>query len=97
MKDLVIVEWFDSSYTAGWTRDEVQTKCTSIRSVGWIASRNRNAVVLVSHQSMAEISPQRCNIMTIPACAIFSIRKAKAGKQMLPIKAKNKPFFKDMA
>lgn len=97
MKKLVMVEWLDSSYTAGWTREEPPKRCASIRSVGWIASRNRNSVVLVSHQSMAEVAPQRCNIMTIPARSIFSIRKIKTGKPMLPIKAKNKPFLKDMA
>ena len=73
---LVLVEWFDSSHTAGWTRGKVGRECLLCRSVGWLLRDGKKAKTLAPHVS-DEPDPQRAGVMTIPACSIVSMRRLK--------------------
>lgn len=71
---LVLIEWVDSHYRAGWTSDDSESAPLVCRSVGWLVHDGDDAKVLSAHVSKEE-SPQRCGDMTIPSRAILQIRE----------------------
>jgi hypothetical protein len=73
---LVLIEWEDSHYKPGWSRDLGEGQLTPVRctSVGWLLHDDKNAKTIASHIS-DEDEPQTCGAMTIPARAILKIRR----------------------
>lgn len=67
----VIVRWVDSIASSGW-RDAPESK-TECVSVGNLIKRDTNGVVLAMNSSHYGAG----DYMTIPACAIRSVKKLK--------------------
>lgn len=78
LNQLVLIEWEDSHYKPGWTRDLNEGQLTPVlcKSVGWLLHDGKKAKVLANHLSDEE-TPQTCGSMTIPTRAIVTIRKLK--------------------
>ncbi len=71
---LVMIEWLDSSHTAGWSRGRPGGESLLIRSVGWLVRDGKKAKTVAPHVSH-EKDPQMAGVMTIPSCSIVSIRQ----------------------
>ena len=69
---LVVIEWLDSHYRAGWTSEPVDALPLKCLSAGWLVEDGETAKVLSSHIT-SEDRPQRCGDMTIPTAAIISM------------------------
>ena len=72
---LVLIEWEDSSYGAGWTSGELNEPSPCL-SIGWIIKKTSTYIMVASHIS-CEKDPQRCGVMTIPLVAIKKMRTLK--------------------
>ena len=77
-KKLVMIEWEDSHYKPGWTREVGEGQKTAVHctSVGWLIHDDSRAKVITAHIS-DEDDPQRCGDMTIPTRAIIKMRRLK--------------------
>jgi len=75
--NLVLVEWLDSHYRAGWTTDAPDAKPLKCVSVGWIGRKTKRGIVLAPHIT-CEDKPQRAGEMTIPRAAIVRIKRISA-------------------
>jgi hypothetical protein len=76
--NLVLIEWEDSHYKPGWTREIGEGQLTPVlcKSVGWLLHDGDEAKVLANHLS-DEDEPQSCGAMTIPSRAIVKIRRLR--------------------
>ena len=70
---LVLIEWLDSHYVAGWHTDGPAEEPTICRSVGWLIYDGDKVKTIASHIT-DEALPQRCGEMTIPTAAIVSMK-----------------------
>lgn len=70
---LVLIEWSDSHYHAGWHTDDPATEPVYCRSVGWLIHDGKKAKTIAAHVTDEGV-PQRCGEMTIPACCIRKIK-----------------------
>ena len=71
---LYFIVWVDSHQRPGWTTDEPQSKPLKCISVGFLASKNAEAVTLSASLSV-EDNQQRCGDMTIPLRAILKMKR----------------------
>ena len=76
--DLVTVEWVDSHYRSGWTRDNPDTDISMCISVGWLIHSDSKCKVLSANAIIGDT--QRCGDMTIPASAVRRIRVVRKCK-----------------
>ena len=74
---LVLVEWLDSHYRAGWTTDAPDPKPLKCVSVGWLVSKTKRGIVVAPHITR-EDTQQRAGEMTIPRAAIVRIQRINA-------------------
>lgn len=73
---LVLIEWEDSHYKPGWSRDLGEGQLTPVlcKSVGWLMHDGKEAKVIANHISDEE-TPQTCGAMSIPTRAVRRIKK----------------------
>ena len=69
---LVLIEWLDSHYVAGWHTDDPNEEPLTCRSVGWLLHDGPRAKTLAPHVT-AEETPQRSGEMTIPTDAVVRV------------------------
>ena len=79
---LVMITWCDSlGVTSRWEflDPKGKPKPLTIQSVGWIIRKGKRAVDLAGHLSEIDSDgdQQICGVMTIPTCAIESIKDLK--------------------
>ena len=84
-RELVLVEWLDSHGSSGWERlDTLTVRASGVsecHSVGWVLSREHDALTLVSHvsdETAKQLSSQAYGYMTIPNCAIVRVTKIRS-------------------
>ena len=70
---MVLIEWLDSHQKAGWHTEEPEREGLRCGSVGWLVYEGSEAVTVAAHMTWEE-EPQRSGEMTIPRCAVVSIR-----------------------
>lgn len=75
-RKLVLIEWLDSHHVAGWHTEEPATEPLHVQSVGWLIYDGEKAKTIAPHMT-DETPPQRCGEMTIPSCAVLSVRVLK--------------------
>ena len=75
-KRLVLIEWLDSHYVAGWHTEEPQKEPLLCRSVGWLIYDGERAKTIAAHITEEE-TPQRCGEITIPNCAIVAMKEMR--------------------
>lgn len=73
---LVLVKWLDSHRGDGWRSEPPDTDTCTVNSVGWLTAKSKHAIVISPHMT-TDTPPQRCGEMTIPRCAVVSIKKIK--------------------
>lgn len=73
-RKLLLVEWYDSSHTHGWTRNEPPESALICRSVGWLISTSHDSLTIAPHLTL-EDPPQRNGELTIPLCSIIKQRQ----------------------
>jgi hypothetical protein len=72
----VEVRWVDSCHRSGWeamARRRVEQQVSECRSVGYLLDRNADRIRLV--QSVDETLDSAAEGLTIPMCAVRSVRK----------------------
>ena len=72
---LVLVEWLDSHYVAGWHFDAPITEPKVCHSVGWLIYEGPKAITIAGH--LADNGEQRSGEMTIPAGVIVKVKKLR--------------------
>mgnify|MGYP001619283682 FL=1 len=72
-RPLVVIEWLDSHYVAGWHTEEPQTEPLLCRSAGWLVHDGEKAKTIAAHITEEDV-PQRCGEMTIPVSAIVTMK-----------------------
>lgn len=72
---LVYVEWNDAHHRSGWSTDVQEAAPMQCKSVGWINSASKSAIVLAANRSDA--NPQWCGEMVIPTCCIVKIKAVR--------------------
>jgi len=74
---IVEIEWLDSTESIRWHDVEEVAKLnpTLCRSVGYLARKDKVAVVVMAHHS--QDTNEGCGIMTIPPKAVKKIRYLK--------------------
>jgi len=70
---LVVIEWLDSHYAPGWSRDALPREGLLCRSAGWLVRDGKKAKTIAAHMTH-ESAPQRAGQMTIPCCAMVRMR-----------------------
>jgi len=70
---LVLIKWRDSHQVSGWHTDEPATMPLMCSSVGWLIYDGEEAKTLAPHMTDEE-TPQRSGEMTIPACAVVTMK-----------------------
>ena len=74
---VVQAEWLDSSRSDGWTREAPETaQALRCFSAGRLIEAKDGAVTIAGHWT-DEQKPQRAGSMTIPSCALVSLRALK--------------------
>lgn len=73
-RKLVLIEWVDSHYNSGWTRDLPAEEVLICYSVGWLVYDGKKTKILVANIT-AEDEPQQLGHISIPVCAIRKIKK----------------------
>lgn len=75
---LVLVEWLDSNRGEGWVRlEELESKITHCRSVGWLVAKDAESLTLASH--LGDNPAQCCGDLSIPRRAVRKITPLTCG------------------
>ena len=69
---LVVIEWVDSSTEDAWTFTAPKDEPLKCYSSGWLILDGNHVKVVAG--SIADDGEQHCGAMTIPTCAILSMR-----------------------
>lgn len=86
---LVLIEWLDSfGCSANWQNIQIESVAPLVcRSVGWLVYDGADCKVVVPHLTDPKhqfATQQGCGDMTIPVCAIVSVRRLGLGKPQSP-------------
>lgn len=72
---LVLIEWVDSHFRPGWSRDTPCEAALTCLSAGFLTYDGKDAKTVSAHMTVEDDGDnQRSGDMTIPVCAIISMK-----------------------